>query len=263
MSTDELAKRPEMDCLTFRRKLLEDPFRHEPDLLEHEEDCALCAEFARGTRSQEARLRALLNEVKPPPELTDRIKLAASFERPAMRQARRWLPVAASILLVVTAISVSLFVTPLERRTMSLADSVLDHMHDELHHLNEVRTVTPAQLSQLFDRFGAVITGNLGRVNFAAECLMREKTGVHLIFPGSNGPVTVFFMPHEAPAELTRFADANFKGHIVPTGWGSLAVIGIGDEALGGIADRMLRAVSWSSTAAQVSQLGPVTPPRA
>lgn len=251
-----------MDCLTFRRKLLEDPLRQEAELMTHEDDCASCAEFARRTRSQEALLRALLNEVSPPPELSDRIQLATSFEKPSVLRARRWIPVAASVLLVVATISMGMFISQLERRAMPIADSVLDHMHDEIHHLHEVRTVKAAQLSHLFDRFGAVVKGDLGPINFAAECLMRQKNGIHLVLPGKLGPVTVFFMPNETPTNYTRVSDASFEGHVVPTRWGSLAVIGIKNEPLEGIADQMMRAVNWSEPV-QVSRLGQSKPPRA
>ena len=130
-----------MDCLTFRRKLLEDPTRRDTDLQAHEDDCENCADFARRTRSQEARLRALLNEVLPPPELAERIQLAASFEKPSVPRTRHWFAATASVLLVVATVSIGLMVSPLERRAMSLAGSVLDHMHDEIHHLHEKRTV--------------------------------------------------------------------------------------------------------------------------
>ena len=251
-----------MDCLTFRRKLLEDPMRQEAALLAHEDDCASCAEFARHTRAQEARLRAMLNQVSPPPELADRIQLAASFETRNLRPTRRWLAVAASILLVAATVAIGLFVSPLERQAMSMADSVLDHMHDEIHHLHEVQSVKSAQLSQLFGRFGGVVTGDIGPINFAAECLMRKKNGVHLVVPGKFGPITVFFMPHERATESTRLSDASFAGQIIPTRWGSLAVIGLKNEPLEGIADQMMRAVSWSAPV-QVSRLGRPKPPQA
>lgn len=251
-----------MDCLTFRRKLLEDPLRQEKELLAHENDCDQCADFARRTRAQEVQLRALLNEINPPPELADRIHLAASFERPPFWHARRWIPVAAGVLLVVATLTIGWFVSPLERQAMSMADSVLDHMHDEIHHLHEVRSVTPARLANLFAQFGAAVVGDLGRLNFAAECLMRRKNGIHLVMPGRKGPVTVFFMPDETPAQYTRLSDASFDGYIVPTSWGSLAVVGIKKEPLEGVADRMLRAVNWSAPV-HAGMMEKTTPPQA
>lgn len=251
-----------MDCLNFRRQLLESPLRNEPQLLAHEQDCPTCAEFARRIRSQEARLRAVLN-VAPPPELAERIQLAVSFEPRRSLQQRRWLSMAAGLLLVVSAVSVSWYLSPLERRSLELADSVLHHVHDELQHMHEINHVGQRRLAQLFGAFGAQLHADLGPVNFAAECLMRKKNGVHLVLPGQHGPVTVFFMPDETPTQILTVADQRFRGQVVPTAWGSLAVVGEHGEVLDGIAERLLQAVDWPARISQAAHLGALRPPRA
>lgn len=253
-----------MDCLSFRRKLLEAPLRNDAEVTEHEAACPTCAEFARRTRAQEARLRALLN-VSPPPELPERIQLAVSFAQrplPAGGQ-RRWASLAAGLLLVVSAISLSWYLSPLERRSLGLAEAVLQHVHDELHHLREINDISTGQLTALFGRHGAQMHDHLGQVNFAAECLMRRKKGIHLVLPGRLGPVTVFFMPDEAVSQVARVEDQRFQGEVLPTDWGSLAIVGEHGEPLDAIARRLLDAVAWPVRLSATAGYAGLKPPRA
>jgi hypothetical protein len=250
-----------MDCVTFRRRLLEDPSRGDADLLTHESGCTGCAEFARRTRADEARLRAAL-QVAPPPELVERIQLAASFEKPERRRERHWLAAAAGVALLGVGLSAAWFLTPLERRGLSLADSVLHHVRDETHHMREVGPVPGWQLEALFAAYGARLTGELGTVNFAARCIMRKKTGIHLVLPGEAGPVTVFFMPDEFAASVDAVADSRFSGYIEPAPWGSIAVVGEAGEPLEGMAERLLSKIEWPTRYSAATAVNHA-PPRA
>jgi hypothetical protein len=234
----------EMDCLGYRRRLLEDPAQHSPELDEHEAGCPACAQFARRTRADEARLRAALN-VPAPEGLAERIELAASFQKRPRSRSRRLLAAAAGIAVLAIALPAAWFLSPLERRGLDLAQSVLQHVRDEVHHMREVGPVPEWQLDALFGAYGARLTGALGPVNFAARCLMRKKTGIHLVMPGERGPITVFFMPAETVAKMQPVADERFAGYVEPTGWGSIAVIGEAGEPLEGMAGKLMEKVEW------------------
>jgi hypothetical protein len=82
-------------------------------------------------------------------------------------------------------------------------------------------------------------------VNFAAECLMRNRTGVHLVMPGQMGPITVFFMPGEMAESIMPVSSTRFSGKILPTAWGSIAVVGENGEPLDGLGERLAAAVHW------------------
>jgi len=233
-----------MDCVTFRRHLLEDPMRNDADFLEHEQACSGCADHARRVRASEIKIRALLH-VTPPPELAERIQLVASLEPPRAAFRQPWLGMAAGFAMLASVLTIGWFISPLERRTLTLADSVLHHIYDEAHHMREVGPVAPFQIDALFTRYGAQLLGDLGEVNFAAHCLMRKKIGVHLVLPGEFGPITVFFMPEETLSEPMVVGDARFSGYIQPTAWGSIAVVGEAGERLDGLANRLLRSVDW------------------
>lgn len=234
-----------MNCLEFRRQLLEDPFRTEQALLAHEAECPQCETFARDLRAQETRLRALLNEPSPPPELGANIELAIQLDRTTRSRRNTWFAAAASLTLVIGATLVSLVSETWERGNMALAQTVLHHIDDEAHHLREAGPISDQRVKYVFARFGAELNQEIGQVNFAAECLMKTRNGVHLVLPGEHGPITVFYMPGETVSEEVEIDSARFDGVIVPTEWGSVAVVGENGEALQPLTQKLASAVSW------------------
>lgn len=244
-----------MNCLDFRRRLLSDPLARDEDLLAHEASCPDCGPFARELRADEMRLRGIMRSVTPPEGLVERIQLAARFEHRAASRRRWWYSAAAAVLLTVGVSMVSLFSTSLERSNVALAQSVLNHIEDEAQHLREARPVSAARVKWVFKRFGAELAADIGPVHFAAECLMRHRNGVHLVIPGKMGPITVFYMPGEPAASVMPVRSARFEGEIVPTGWGSIAVVGERGEPLQGLGERLAGMVSWPVDASTVSGL--------
>ncbi|MCB1785962.1 MAG: DUF3379 family protein [Chromatiaceae bacterium] len=234
-----------MNCLDFRRQLMADPTTHDSVLLDHEDNCAGCASFAREVRAQEAALRSVLLEPTPPAGLDDRIRLAARLERRNAANSRWWYAAAASVLLLIGASMASLWTTAVQRSDESLAQAVLNHIDDEASHLRTAHAVSRERVKWVFQRFGAELAGDIGQVNFAAECLMRHRNGVHLVLPGQMGPVTVFFMPGEMTDDIIQVESTRFVGQVLPTHWGSIAVVGELGEPLDGLGQRLASAVRW------------------
>ncbi|BAN70157.1 DUF3379 family protein [endosymbiont of unidentified scaly snail isolate Monju] len=238
-----------MNCLEFRRELLQDPHAASEAQLEHEAACEECARFSRRTRAREAALRELLNSPAPPPELAERIPLAARMQQRADRRRPLWLAAAASVMLAVTLSMVSLYANRVDRSHMALTQSVIDHIEDEANHLRMVAAAPQARVQEVFSRFGATLNERIGEVVFVAECLMRNRTGIHLILKGQQGPVTVFLMPEERPGRVLPVRNARFDGEILPTDWGAVAVVGEPGERIAPLALRVTRAVRWGSNA--------------
>lgn len=244
-----------MDCLTFRRQLLEDPARKDPELAAHETGCAPCAGFAKGLRADEAKLAAALN-IDPPGDLVERIQLAVSFgDAPEPHPGRRWwLAIAASGVLAVAAATLGWLHFHKPYENLSLERSVLHHVADEVSHLYAPGPAQPDDVRRVFARFGAKVSEDaLGQVSFAGICMMRRNNGVHLVVRGEQGPVTVFFMPGEHANEEMKLDSDRFVGMIEPTKWGSIAVVGEHGEKLGPVLARVRHAVDWPSD--RVSQL--------
>lgn len=238
-----------MNCLDFRRHLMADPMARDTGLQAHEDDCPGCATFARELRAQEINLRNLLREVSPPEGMSERIQLAARYEQRSATQRRWWYSAAAGVLLAIGVSMTSLWTTALERGDQALAQSVLNHIEDEASHLREARPITATRVKWVFERFGATLDEDIGPVHFAAECLMRQRNGVHLVMPGKMGPVTVFYMPGEMADATLPVRSDRFEGRIVPTAWGSVAVVGETGEPVQELGERLAAAVSWPEPA--------------
>jgi len=247
-----------MNCLAFRRLLLQDPFAEDPAMREHEQACASCRRHAEELRAQEVQLRELLEQFTPPPELADNIQLAIRLDRRARSRRRAWYAMAASVVLIVGATMTSLVNQGWERGNMALAQSVLNHIDDESAHLHQAGPVTASRAKFVFARFGAELTGDIGPINFAAECFMRQRNGVHLVIPGERGPITAFYMPGEHTRQTIPVESNRFQGWISPMPWGSVAVVGEPGEELRGLAERLGAAVRWP--ASQPSGIGAATP---
>lgn len=233
-----------MDCKEFRRQTQVDPLARSTERLAHEDECSDCASYARAARAREIRLRALLHEVAPPVGLDDRIRHAARTE-----QQQGWRYAAAfGLLLLIGASMLLVQRSPIGPDRPALVNAVLAHIAAEQHHLRQDGEVSSSRLEGLFQRFGARLAGTLHQVSFAGECLMREHTGVHLVLRGNTGPVTVFFMPGEDTDRELPIAFRDLAGSILPTGWGSIALVGRQGEDIASIKDRISAAVDWPAS---------------
>lgn len=104
----------------------------------------------------------------------------------------------------------------------------------------------PWELKDLFETVDTELQGNLGLIHYAGTCHIRKHDGVHLVMQGEIGPVTVLFMPGE---EITRSSDitnGRFRGVIVPTPNGSMAILGEEGEPIQRIEEQLKSSVSWN-----------------
>lgn len=241
-----------MNCLEFRRKMLEDPFESNNAMQEHERECPDCGPFAVQLRQEEAEIRSALKSIQPPAELVDRILFEAKFDKkPKVSVTQRvWYSVAASIMLTVAVSIVSLMSTSLERSSVAIADSVIKHIEDEEHHLHETGRTSKAELKYLFSRFNAKMVIPIEKVGFAYECPMHKHSGVHLVIDGELGPITVFFMPKEYAKSRTEINTEGYQGHVLPTEWGSIALVGQHGEDLTNVSQKMVNSVHWPTNVA-------------
>jgi hypothetical protein len=234
-----------MNCLEFRRRLMIDPLQPDAEAAAHEATCDACARHAREVRAQELELRALINGIKAPEGLAERVQLAVRDDTRSRRIQHWWYGMAASVLLAVGVSLFTLWSTYTERAGLALAQSVVQHIEDEASHLHEAHPVSRGRVAYVFRRFGAELVGDIGPVNFAAECLMRQRNGIHLVLPGTLGAITVFLMPGEMTDHPVAVESARFAGTIIPTEWGSIAVVGEHGETIDGIGENLAAMVEW------------------
>lgn len=238
-----------MNCLEFRHHLLIDPFSRDADFVTHRDECVGCGHEAVRAAKLEKQLHGSLS-VEPPEGLRDRILLvhALDHDKPRRIFRPRWLAMAASLLLVVGLVgglgyrwADTLF------RSSGLEVAVLNHVTDELEHLHQDRNLQTADLEELLTPFGARLKNGLGRVNYAGRCNIRKHSGIHLVVSGQQGPITILLMPGEHVDHQQSIRSSRFDGVLVPTPYGSMAVIGEKGEVLDSVVDTVAEKIVWTT----------------
>lgn len=132
------------------------------------------------------------------------------------------------------------------KETTPLASVVLRHIEDEIAYLDENRNLSSDALSSLLALFGAHLAGGgLGQVRYAVRCRIRRFRGLHLVVAGERGPVTVLLMPGERLSGPEELDAPGLSGVLIPTGYGSMAVVGQPEESLTSVTARVQDAVAW------------------
>lgn len=238
-----------MNCEEFRRKLLEEPNCSEQEFLEHAANCTECnRQHRHALQFEEELFRAM--HVEPPADMESRILQAVKADRPQRRRThdRLWLASAASLLLLLgTWLLLGPHWSSFSTQDAQLVSGVLEHIDREPQALAARPAMAPAELRSLFAQFGATLTDALGPVSHATRCPMRVQDGIHLVLEGRYGPVTVLIMPGEYLTGSVQVSSSRASGVIVPTNYGSMAVVGTKAEFVEGVVHRVRHAVSWGA----------------
>lgn len=236
-----------MKCNEFRQLLLEDPRGLEREALDHAQNCEACGrEYARALAFEDSLLEAL--QVKKPEDLESRLILAheLSAKKSLLGLPLDWMPVAAGLmLLVVFAGWMGFQWGGSSVYADGLSATVLQHIDDEAAHLAEKRDIPGTELAAHFSRFGGVMVQNMGQVDFASPCWIRKQMGLHLVVTDDQGPVTILLMPGEYVREKEIVDAGEFTGVILPTSYGSMAVIGSRQTSVDAAVQRVQEAVLW------------------
>ena len=238
-----------MNCLEFRRMLLIEPRSRSKEFAEHASSCAECAEQAKHALHFEDKLHAALR-VPSPTALETRIITARSGAAESHRAGAysRWLALAAGMLLAVGLAGWSGYKWEQTFGVSSgLETAVVDHINNELEQLHAHGNVGPQTLVLLLSQFGARIDGEIGSVSYASRCPIRRQPGVHMVVPGQEGPVTVLIMPGENLLHRRQVRSSRFSGVIVPTVYGSMAVVGEKLEPVERIVERIQQSIVWGA----------------
>jgi hypothetical protein len=107
-------------------------------------------------------------------------------------------------------------------------------------------TVPEREFDEVLRRGRAGLAQPVGRVSYAKLCPFRGEMVAHFVVQGEKGPVTVMLLPHEEVDGPTPIDEEGFVGTIVPMeGGGSAAIVGMPDEDIELIQDRLQQAVRW------------------
>ena len=227
-----------MNCLEFRRQHDIDPHSVDDAFNAHMRSCEACAQFARRARGFEHKLAAALR-LPIPENLTSRVLMKQSFEPSSAP--RRWLvrTLAASLVLavgVVTGIS-------LGQRPPPLGQELARIIAEEAYALEPTAPISLSRIQLALNPLGISMEHEVGTVTFASPCVVRGKLAGHLVIRGEKAPITVMVMPREPLDARLMVGESNAVGVIVPSGAGSIAILGAPGERLDGIEKLVRRSI--------------------
>jgi Protein of unknown function (DUF3379) len=228
------------DHAHYRSAIMADPHDADPELLAHRESCAECRAFTEQLLRFEARLeRALLVDIP-----TQAVVLPFARSGKAAQGARRWMAMAASLLLALV-IAAGVWLTLPQR---GLAADVVAHMAGEPNawQLTDV-PVPDADLKAVLKDSNLRLKPDAGVVSYASSCEFRGHKVPHLVVQTPSGPVTVMVLVHEAVRNPKQFDEQGYRGTIVPVpGHGSIAVLMRDHESRSGDVERIAARVDAS-----------------
>lgn len=217
-----------MNCLTVRRIISTHVKDNSDAFLEHLSECSSCRSFYEKQLRFNNSLKQAL-EIEVPEGLAERVLVELNLnEKKTNQKNLKWLAMAASILLVVVMFSTAPFHTP-----PALADAIVEHVKYDVAALREKSDISLQQLNQLLKPHGVKADRNIGKATSAGICVIKGKRGAHVVFQGNNKPVTVIILPEQLKADdEDAINDPLYKGYLVSTKHGTLAVISEDEESL-------------------------------
>ena len=234
-----------MDHEHYRAAVLADPHSTDAELRAHREACAECREYTERLLRFESRLERALRVDIPPTAAA-----VLPFERKprnAVRAPRRWMAIAASVLLGV-AVAGGIWLTLPQQ---SLAADVVAHMAGEPEAWQRTEAVADSELDQVLKDSKLRLKPDAGVVSYASSCAFRGHRVPHLVVQTPSGPVTVMVLVHESVRKAMPFDDEGYRGTIVPVpGHGSIAVLmrdsKVGSGEIERIAARVDDSIVWT-----------------
>ena len=216
-----------MNCLSARRIISTDAKDKSAKLAQHLIECESCSAFYERQLKFNSKLIEAV-EVDVPEGLAARILVEHKLRQKRQFDKRfRWTAMAASITLVLALSLVSSLHSP-----PSLAGVIVDHVKEEAAMLNEPGTVSLVELNQLLKPHGVRADARIGQATHAGNCLIQDKLSAHVVFVGKNAPVTLVIVPEKLSSDKVTIDDRKFKGVMMKTRRGVLALLSEDKESL-------------------------------
>ena len=236
-----------MNCEQFQNLLMEDPAREDSDFLSHRDHCASCAREWEQAQEFESVLRKAMS-VQPEKELQAGLSRQRQTGQPRRTGIR-----AASVLLL---LAVSMAGFNLARQLFSaenLSALVVRHIQEEPEMLDQKSALEEMTLMKVLTSMEFSLAGMPAVITAAAPCWMREGRGMHLVVQGDHGPVTVLLMPGEHVPQPQEVVAVSLAGKLVPTDWGSMAVVSHAGDDIEPLMRSLQHEVYWKGIPATVA----------
>lgn len=215
-----------MNCIDVHRKLSAEPNSKDEAILSHLEECSACASFLNSIQQFEQSLN-MAAKIEIPEGLADRILLNQNFKQQYQLRTNRFklFALAASLLLVLSVSFNSTNLMNMLNQSLSLEEVVINHVVDELDHLNQNKNIQLARLNTVLQPFNIKMKHTIGKINYAGTCHIRNSRGVHIVLQEKNETTTLLVMPGEYVKTRKTHTKNGFTTTIFPTQNGSIAIV--------------------------------------
>jgi hypothetical protein len=127
----------------------------------------------------------------------------------------------------------------------SLAEDVLSYLEDGAAARAAGGPVPPAVASRVLEQGGVRLRPGAREILYADTGRFRGRAVPHVVLRTGAGPATLLVLRHEPVDAAEDFTGGGFSGRILPSGPGSLVVVGADGLDIDQIAPRMQAAIEW------------------
>jgi hypothetical protein len=222
-----------MECAEFKLAAGAEPQRLSAAARDHMSRCAACELYAQHMLSLDGLLqRALRVPVAKP----------RAGHQHRSRSTTRWLAIAASLLLTAVIGAGAWLGLP----AMSLASELIEHVSAEQDIVAAAQPLSSRELNALLRASGVRLNSTPQHpVWYATSCPFRGKDVPHLIVQTAQGRVTVLMLAHVRVPWMQRFDEQGYRGTILPSGPGSVAIVATNQAAVEEATRHVAAAVAW------------------
>ena len=236
-----------MNDLQFRKQCIIDPYT--PDVeFQQALETATNRKFQEQCMEFDSKLADALN-VAAPDDLAQRIIERNRSQKTGRSRSFSWnnwrpsLAAAASI-----AATMVFAVALLLRPQIALSEMMIDHLYEDINALHVRTVVTDAELLHVLDHFNVDIErSSIGALHFADVCNIDKTDGIHVVYDGASGPVTVIYLPGKEVKRLQAISRDQYQGIIFPYHEGVMAIIGLMGEDVLQHKEKVKKALLWKA----------------
>ena len=207
-----------MNCDATRAAIEAEPARADPAVAAHLQSCPDCTAYRAELIELDERLRAALQVPVPASVLRPRVAVVAASPSP------RWTaPFALAASLGSVALLVGVLWSGFPRA--SLAADATAHMAHEPAAWSTTVPLPGARVAPALQRQGIRLRPGVVDVTYVQTCWFRGRRVPHLVVAGEGGPVTVLVLTGEPVVSRQSFEERGYRGVLVATERGGLAVL--------------------------------------
>jgi len=135
--------------------------------------------------------------------------------------------------------------TPATIDATQLAQSVINHIHDDTHALNVRMDVPKSSIDTMLASYGGKLKGPIGQVSFLGHCIVGRHTGIHMVLNTPQGLVTVILLPNQSISRPSLLTDSLYNGVLYPSKKGRIAIIAEQKKFIEDTRQKINRNLNW------------------